>query len=277
MGLFRRKDGEKVGESGGYELFFPRTLSVPSRIILWMRGYLDARRGLVQLSQSANCVTSPYCKALVETANSRLNIEWSECNGAMFELRPQLLEAIGRRDELKRRVRLLPAKRNMRITQAKEPYPGDAEMSEHARNRRILRRVILAEKGLEQEEAAMRAELNEAVAQADLLLAQYQECRDMAQVHERAVRIDYLARLSVYARGASRRLNIGMGYVNDNALSVSPLEGNDALFSQYINGEVVAGVFGAEAPLAAGTDSVGCMDGVNGPNGSVLVKIDSRD
>ena len=90
-----------------YELFFPRTLGVFTRMRIWLHGYFDALRGKIEFSPEGY-ITSPYCRHFEDEANYRINAEWQECNGAMFELRPELLRRIGRRDEIRRRISLLP-------------------------------------------------------------------------------------------------------------------------------------------------------------------------
>ena len=55
-----------------YDLFFPRSLGLPARIGLWLRGYLDARRGKVFVARAGH-IDSPYIQTLVERADLRID------------------------------------------------------------------------------------------------------------------------------------------------------------------------------------------------------------
>ena len=227
-------------EKRRYELFFPRTLSAPTRAVLWLRGYLDARMGKVQLAEGGY-VSSPYCRLLVDQADLRINAEWQECNGAMFEIKPELEDAIRERDELLRQISQLPRAKELAIEEAQIPRDGDARVSEHLSERRHNRRLALVVQGFEELERDLQEQRNTAESRVSSLLAEYQDCRDIADTHERVVRIDDLARLSAYARGASRRLRISSRFINDLALTNEPRRENDRFFLGCIDGEMGSG------------------------------------
>lgn len=219
-----------------YELLFPRTLTLPLRAVIWLRGYFDARRGVVRKLREGY-ISSPYCKQLVNDADYRLNAEYQECNGIMFELRPKLTAAMRERNELKRQLEALPAEKECAMNEAKIKRSGDALVSNSLAEKRANRRTILVEARFSHKEAHLQSLLNESENRLDSLLAEYQDCRDVADLHERIVRADYIARLSAYARGASKRIDIGPSYINDRALSDEPARGNDRFFSAYMDGQ----------------------------------------
>lgn len=231
-------DTGESAEKRRYELFFPRMLSLPVRIFLWLRGYFDARMGKVQLAEG-KYVSSPYCKMLVDHADLRINAEWQECNGVMFELKPDLEKAIRVRDELQRQIEQLPELREHALADARIKRSGDAVVSKHLSQRRENRRESLVVQAFARQERSLQEERNRAEGCVSTLLAEYQDCRDIADTHERVVRIDYTARLSAYSRGASRRLRISSKFINDLALSTAPREQNDRFFLGCISGKIV--------------------------------------
>lgn len=230
-------DTKESREKRRNELFFPRTLGIATRTVLWLRGYFDARMGKVQLAEGGY-VSSPYCKLLVDRADLRINAEWQECNGAMFEIKPDLENAIRERDELSRQISALPRERDLAMDEAEIVHEGDMKVSAHLSERRHNRRLALVEQKFEALEARLQAMRNEADARVSNLLSEYQDCRDIASTHERVVRIDYLARLSAYTRGASRRLRISSKFINDLALTTEPREENNRFFLGCISGEL---------------------------------------
>lgn len=210
------------------ELFFPRGLSVLTRMHLWMRGYLDAGRGSVHLSQGQ--VTSPYCRKLAQQADLRINVEWQDCNGEMFRLRPLLEKAIQDRDEVAHSLEALSEKKASKMQDASIRSEGDAAMSEHMAMKRKRRRQALVEAEFASREAHLRSILSREQAAVSSILAQYQDAEDIATTHERIVRMEYLAKLSCYSRGASRKMAIELAHVNDAALTTVPKKENEALF-----------------------------------------------
>lgn len=212
------------------KLFFPRSLNAATRTALWLRGYTDARAGKITVS-AAGCITSPYCKTLVETADLRIHAEWQETNGLMFELRPPLEAALRQRDELLRRLAELPEQKATKVATAQIDYPADAYVSESTAERRRRRRLALIDVEFSEREKQLREELNSARVEVAEILASYQDVLDVAKTHERLVRIDYLARLSCYARGASRRVGLSPDLVNDAAVTTLPSSENEQFFA----------------------------------------------
>lgn len=222
-----------------YELLFPRALNFPTRIVIWLRGYFDARKGAIRRSQEGY-ITSPYCKQIADDADYRLNAEWQECNGIMFDLRPKLTDAMRERNELKRQLGQLPKEKSRAIADAKIERTGDSFVSAPLAEKRARRRIDLVETHFNQREKRLQDLLNESETRVDTLLAEYQDCRDVADIHERIVRVDYIARLSVYARGASKLISIGPSYINDKALSKKPAQDNDRFFAAYMDGKLAS-------------------------------------
>lgn len=220
-----------------YELLFPRMLGIFTRMRLWFHGYFDALTGKVQLSRKGY-VTSPYCKSLADNAEYRLNAEWQACTGAMFEIRPKLVDALLEREEVLLREKHLNNQKETLMEQASIVYEGDIEVSEHLRQRRINRRKSLAESYCTYTETELKDMENNATSKVEKILNEFQDCRDIANTHDRIVRVDYMARLSAYVRGASRRLNINSRFVNDKAVSTASKDENDKLFSTYLEGEL---------------------------------------
>ncbi|MCI8425197.1 MAG: hypothetical protein HFJ72_05995 [Adlercreutzia sp.] len=217
------------------KLFFPRSLNAPTRLGLWLRGFADARAGKVSVS-AAGCITSPYCKTLVEVADLRIHAEWQETNGLMFELRPPLEKAIRHRDELLRRLAELPKMKATKIATAQIDYPADAAVSENMAERRRRRRLALIDVEFSEREKQLREELNGARSEVAEILASYQDVLDVSKTHERLVRIDYLARLSCYARGASRRVDLSPQLINDAAVTTLPHDESEQFFAECLKG-----------------------------------------
>lgn len=211
------------------ELFFPRGLGAPTRAHLWLRGYLDALRGRVLISGDGY-VTSSFCQRLVQDADLRINAEWQECNGAMFSLRPSLENAIRECDEVMRCIDQLSERKAKRMNDAVIDRRGDDAVSEHLACKRRSRRIAFIENEFAATEGRLRRDLARAQAVISSILAEYQDARDISETHERLVRLDYVARLSCYSRGASRRVIIEAAQINDAALTVQPREENDELF-----------------------------------------------
>ena len=221
-------------------LFFPKSLNALTRTKLWLHGYFDARRRKVVLGESGS-ITSPFCRKLVETADLRINAEWQESNGIMFELRPPLEIAVRWSNEIERRITQLPELKALKIAAAKVSYEGDERVSTHLADKRRGRRVALVESEFAAREARLREELNDALKEVSRILANYQDIKDVSETHERLVRLDYVARLSCYARGASRRMLIDYKFVNDNALTQHPKSDNESFFAACMN-EALRGV-----------------------------------
>lgn len=203
------------------ELFFPKALNLFTRARLWVRGYRDAHAGEVRLS-TEQFITSPYCEAVARETDKRINAEWQESNGIMFELRPALEQAIRERDEVIRQIEKLPVLKKQMMDTAKIEYSGDTHVSNHLAEKRRNRRIALVEVEFESREKALRSRLNQASAVVSEILADYQDAKDASEIHERLARIDYLARLSCYARGASRKIRIDPKWINDRALTRCP-------------------------------------------------------
>lgn len=115
--------------------------------------------------------------------------------------------------------------------------PGDAAVGAELAENRLLRRRSLVDAEFEQKENQLKAQEIEAEGAVEEILNQYQDCRDIADTHDRIVRVDFLARLSVYSRGASKRRRIERRYLNDGALTTEPKQSNDNLFAAYLKGE----------------------------------------
>lgn len=220
-----------------YELLFPRTLSFFTRVRLWLHGYFDALTGKVQISRKGY-VTSPFCRALADDAEYRLNAEWQACTGAMFEIRPRLVDALLQQEEVRLRQSHLVEQRRILLEQAAITHEGDEEVSEHLQERRVNRRKSLVESHCAYNEVLLKGMETEAANKVEQVLNEFQDCRDIADTHDRIVRVDYVARLSAYARGASKRLNIGVGFINDAALSKAPKDENNKLFGTYLTGRL---------------------------------------
>ncbi|MEC4175038.1 hypothetical protein VJ918_05245 [Adlercreutzia sp. R21] len=218
-----------------YDLFFPRSLSWFTRVRLWLRGYFDAARGKVWVARAGH-IDSAFCLSLVEQADLRINAEWQEANGLMFELRPALEEAVRKRGEIIRRIDNLPNLKALKDNAAQSIHEGDELVSSHLAERRRKRRSSLVAWEFAGREVVLREALNEASAQAGIVLSQYQDVMDASMTHERLVRIDFLARLSCYARGVSRRMSVETRFVNDKALTKTPREDNERFFAACIRG-----------------------------------------
>lgn len=228
------EDDELMGDAGSEssakrrDLFFPRGLSVFTRVHLWLRGYLDARKGKAYVSQGY--VTSHFCTKLIQQADLRINAEWQDCNGVMFRLRPRLEQALCARDDAAARLEGIVHKKAARMRDVAAHPKEDVAISSHMAAKRERRRMTLLEMEFEAEETALRDVLHHEQAAVNAILAEYQDAKDVAVTHERLVRMEYVARLSCYARGASRRIPIELDQVNDDALISLPHEENRDYF-----------------------------------------------
>lgn len=212
-----------------YQLFFPRSVGAAARARLWLHGYFDALRGRVSIARQGY-LTSTFCQRLVHEADLRLTAEWQESTGLMFGLRPRLEQAVRACDETSRLIRALPRQKTVKLQEARGEHSGDREVSEPLAAKRKRRRVALVEREFEERETALREQLKEEALQLGSLLATYQDVRDASETHERLVRMDYLARLSCYARGAARKVSFRKECVNDRALTTRPRCDNESYF-----------------------------------------------
>lgn len=237
----RRRENEISGEllsesrERRYDLFFPRSLGAFTRIRLWLRGYFDAARGKVWIAHAGH-IDSAYCMSLADQANLRINAEWQEANGLMFELRPTLEAAVLERNEIIRRIDNLPILRAVKDEAASISYEGDEKVSAHLVEKRQKRRSGLVAWEFAAREEALREELNDVSARTGVTLSQYQDVLDASMTHERLVRLDFIARLSCYARGASRKVSFEPHFVNDKALTTLPREENEKFFAGCLKG-----------------------------------------
>lgn len=185
------------------DLRFPRLLSGPVRMGLWVRGFLDRAFGRITIDRGY--VYSPYCEKLAQEADLRLYAEWQEANGLLFEIRAPLEEAVRECQEAIRQMDDLAQRRAAKRDEAMLERPGDEAVDARCRLRRTKRRRALVEQEFAEQEVRLRKAHDDAAAAMGKLLVEYQDVRDAARMHERLVRIDFVARLSCYARGASRR------------------------------------------------------------------------
>lgn len=218
-----------------YDLFFPRSLGLPTRIGLWLRGYFDARRGKVFVARAGH-IDSPYIQRLIEQADLRINAEWQEANGLMFELRPVLEEAVRDRNEVIRRIDELPRLKAAKSESVCIDYDGDEHTSKHLAEKRRVRRTALVEWEFVAREEALRETLSKISARAGVALSQYQDVMDASATHERLVRLDFIARLSCYGRGVFRRMSFDTQIINDRALTTIPREENGRFFAACLRG-----------------------------------------
>lgn len=218
-----------------YDLFFPRSLGLLTRMGLWLRGYFDARRGKVFVARAGH-IDSPYIQRLIEQADLRINAEWQEANGLMFELRPVLEEAVRDRNEVIRRIDELPRLKAVKSESVCLDHDGDEYASGHMAEKRRFRRIALVEWEFVAREEALRETLSDVSARTGVVLSQYQDVMDASATHERLVRLDFVARLSCYGRGVFRRMFFDIQAINDRALTTAPREDNERFFAACLRG-----------------------------------------
>lgn len=227
---------DKAKSEQRYELPFPRMLGIFTRMRLWLHGYYDSYMGKIR-SVGDGAFASLYCWKLVEEANDRINIGWRDCNEAMLELKPNLQNRMRKRDEVRRRIALLSTQKKRALGRASAERAGDGAAGEKLAEKRRLRRIAFVNRDFDEWESRLKAQEIEAAAAVEEVLSQYQDCRDIAETNERIVRTEFRARISVYARGASRNMQISVQRISDEMLDEEPKRANDRLFSAYLSGE----------------------------------------
>ena len=209
IGRPERKDWAKTRKT----LHFFRGLSAPKRLGIWVRGYIDGKRGHVSVSADG-LVTSPYCSQMLQDANKRVDAEWLNCDGDVNELRPFLdqraLEYDGLVNEL---VGLDP----LRMAEAQQAealvFEGDKHISDATVSRRRAARVAKATEPIESRKAMLVERLNAIQAEAAGPLADYEEREAIAASHELVISHELAEKTAVYVRGASRHLGTNAGEV----------------------------------------------------------------
>lgn len=215
-------------------LVWPSGLSQFTRHKLYRQGKRDARKGLVYINKYGE-ITSPYCEALIQSANRRIEMVWAQCNDESFEadvnlkkinikiktIDKQLADATIRRDE------------DLEVVRNRH-YDGDDQVSEHLAQRRQANREKPVQDRFARETNALNSEMDAIQGRAIPYRYATTRAKEHARSNEQLVRIDYLWRLSEYAYGASNYIKVTPEMINDTALTNTPRENYEKVFNKKI-------------------------------------------
>lgn len=216
-----------------HALAWPAGLSERERLSLFRRGKKDARHGLVGINEYGE-IASPYCEALVQAANKRIEYEWINCNDTSFEARSHIEQAELKIEDINKRLQEATLRRDEALDVVKSRhFDGDDVVSEHLSQRRQQNREKPILDRFEKENRLLNDELKS--VELEIIPYRYAitKAEETARSREQLVRADYLWRLSVYAYGASNYIKVTPDMINDSALSAEPREKHEKIFGSF--------------------------------------------